>query len=193
MEKLTLSDRRCQQPTKCTSQGRRAEEEGEALLGLAALIPHSEQIETSWEHAALKEAQKESSCEDARVVLRQALEDHDEAEANAADRQPYPWGELLEEDIGGDLEEDVYLFIMVSDCPFRMNQSIHSGCALFDIALDSTTLLSRPLKYHRSSQKLTRHKEDGQNRVVLDSPQIQVFQQPKRLCIGNIHTVQEGQ
>lgn len=84
-DQLTLANRRSQQPTKRTGQGRRAEEEGEALLGLATLIPHSEQIETSRKHPCLTKAQEESGCEDSGVVLRQALEEHDEAEADAAE------------------------------------------------------------------------------------------------------------
>lgn len=104
---LTLPDGGSQQAPESAGQRGGAEEEGESLLGLGALVPHGQEVEAAREHAALEQAQEEARGEDARVVLREPLEDHDRAEADAADGEPDARGELLEEDVGGDLEEDV--------------------------------------------------------------------------------------
>lgn len=67
---LTLSNRRGQQSTKRTRQGRRAKEKRETLLGFLALVPHSQKVEAAREHAAFKQAQEETRRQNTGVILR---------------------------------------------------------------------------------------------------------------------------
>jgi len=102
-----LADGRGQQAAEGAGERGGREEEGEALLGLVAAVPAREQEEAAREHDRLEHAEEEAGGEQAGVVLHDALQGRDGAEADAADRQPDAGREVLEQDVGGDLAEDV--------------------------------------------------------------------------------------
>ena len=64
-------------------------------------------MRTSREHARLEHAQEEAGGDQAAVVLNQALHDGREPEEEHVDGEPDVGAELLEQDVGGDLEEAV--------------------------------------------------------------------------------------
>ena len=107
LEVVHLADRRSQEAAEGTRQGGGGEKERVPLLRIGALVPRSQQEEAAWEHGALEDAQEETGGEQTAVVLDETLEDGDETEADAADGQPDAGGELLEQDVTGDLENDV--------------------------------------------------------------------------------------
>lgn len=63
---------------------------------------------TTGEHSRLKDSEEEASGAQSRVVLDKALEQGGQAEQEHVDAEPDMGLELLEEDVGGDLEEDVW-------------------------------------------------------------------------------------
>ena len=91
------------------SSGKRGgrEEERVALLGLISPVPHAEEVEATGEHAALEETKQEASSEQTGIVLHQTLADGDDTEPKTADGQPNTRGELLHQDVGRNLEDDV--------------------------------------------------------------------------------------
>lgn len=102
-----LSDSRSQETAKCTGEGGGGEEEGISLLCFLALIPHTDEVEASREHASLGDTEEEASDENAAVVLCKALAHCYETEGEHAAGEPETWGELLEKDVGWNLAEDV--------------------------------------------------------------------------------------
>ena len=68
-----------EQAAEGAGQRGRGEEEGEALLGLRALVPHADQVEAAGEHAGFGEAEEEARRPEALDGADEALADGDEA------------------------------------------------------------------------------------------------------------------
>jgi len=98
-----LADGAGEQAAEGAGQGGGAEEEAEALLGLAPLVPHAHEVEAwavsiykkkNWlreqhtprKHAGLEHAQEEAGGHEPAPVLDQALADHDETKHEHAER-----------------------------------------------------------------------------------------------------------
>lgn len=105
---IHLPDCGCQETAKAARESGAAKEEGVPALSFGALVPHANQIKAAREHARLEHAQEESSCEETGIVLDQTLTDHDHAKQEHAPGKPDPGTESLEEDVGGDLADDVW-------------------------------------------------------------------------------------
>lgn len=104
----------CEESSECSSESRRAEEEGEAFLRLIPSIPpglavsycdlshhltqllHSNQVEASRKHAGLEDPQEEPGRIQPTSVLYEPLHDCDEAETQHIQRKPNMRLELFE-------------------------------------------------------------------------------------------------
>lgn len=100
-------DRARQQPSECSGQRRAAEEETVPPLRFGSLVPHADQIEAAGEHPCLGETEEEPGCQQTRIGLDETLTDGHEAEAEHAEGEPDMGFEALEDDVRGNLEEDV--------------------------------------------------------------------------------------
>jgi hypothetical protein len=76
-------------------------------LRFVPTIPHADQIKCAWKHASLENTQEEARGEQAGVVGDKSLKQGDQAESEHVDGQPDMGLEVLEQQVGRDLEEDV--------------------------------------------------------------------------------------
>lgn len=63
---------------------------------------------TSWEHSSLENTKEETSSQQPGIVLHEPLSQGNQAESKHVQGQPNSWAELLQKDVGGDLEEAVW-------------------------------------------------------------------------------------
>jgi hypothetical protein len=104
---IHLADCRGEQATESTSKCGGRKKERIALLCFVAAVPHANKIERARKHATLKDAQEESGSEKTGIALNEALEHSDETKAEHANGEPDARLQLLENDIGGYLEQNV--------------------------------------------------------------------------------------
>jgi hypothetical protein len=103
-----LADGGGQETAECAGKGGAAEEEGIALLSFGALVPHTDQVKAAREHAALEQAEEETGRQKPGKVLNKPLEACHQPKQEHTGRKPDMRLELLEQNIGRDLEEDVW-------------------------------------------------------------------------------------
>lgn len=97
----------CENTAKRTSQGRSTEEETNTILPLSPLIPHAKVEDDAGEQATLRDAEEEARDEEAGEVVHEAHEGGDDAPGDGEGGEPQAWRRALEDDVAGDLEEDV--------------------------------------------------------------------------------------
>ena len=106
-DSLHFADDGGEEAAKGAGESGGAEEEGVATLRFGAFIPHSNEIKTSWKHSCFEDPKEETGSEEAVVVGYEALGDGDGAKHKHTPRKPDIGVEFLEEDVGGDFEDDV--------------------------------------------------------------------------------------
>jgi hypothetical protein len=89
----------------CNQSG--APKEREAVLELVALVVHGHEIRTARHKAHLKHTQKEAAGDQTAIGVHKALAHARDAPEEGKCGDPCRRGELAEEDVAGDLEEDV--------------------------------------------------------------------------------------
>lgn len=104
---VQFTNGRSEKTAKCTSKSRTVEKERVPPLRLVSSVPHTNQVKRTRKHACLEHTQEEARGQQPRVVLHQTLQEGDQTEAEHVDGQPHGGLELLEQDVGGDLEEAV--------------------------------------------------------------------------------------
>lgn len=134
-----LADGRGEQTTEGAGQRSGGEEQSKPLLSLGTLIPHGQEIKAAGKHAALENTQEEAGGDETAVVLHQPLHRGYETKADAAQGQPYSWGEALEEDVGRDFEdhvgdeEDGQTGVVLVACKTEVfHQAVHLGIGDID-------------------------------------------------------------
>lgn len=102
-----LSDRCSEETAEGSCESGAVEEERVSPLRLVAPVPHADEVEGARKHARLEDSQKEPGGAESSVVCYEALEHGDETKSKHVDAQPNVRLELLQEDVGGNLQEYV--------------------------------------------------------------------------------------
>lgn len=102
-----MGDAPSQDATKSTSQRRRAEKQGDSELALIALVPHRVIEHDPGEEATLRDAEEETDNEEAGARLSHAHERRHHPPPEGQRGQPESRLPHLENQVAGDLEEDI--------------------------------------------------------------------------------------
>lgn len=97
----------CQNATKRTRQRRRAEEERDPKLPVPPAVPHGKVKHDSREQTTLRHAKEETRCEESLEVVHEAHQRRHDTPCHGQGWQPQAGRGALEDDVAGDLEEDV--------------------------------------------------------------------------------------